>query len=181
MCYYDRNSQDKAAQGKAGLYRTIAACYPVFADVVRTFDDKVFNCKLEDALNAAFAKKFGVYTIDGHDRDFNNVCIHVQKESQWIDFLIYTRHHNDGYSIAFLKKDDLKDGKRIPADKIIKSAQEKRERFLQAAAQLEKDMEQVEFYRAQISQINAMLKTVVDGIGYDARQIYGLDYYVRRH
>lgn len=180
MYYYDRDSQDKAAQDKVELYRTITACYPVFADVVRAFNNKVFNCRLEDALNVALAKKFGTYNIDGHEREFNNVRIHVQKESKWISFLIYTRHHNDGYSIAFLKKDDLKDGKRIPADILIKSAREKREDFLKRAAQLEHDIQMIDTYKQQLNSIIKAFDSITGNISYDAKDIYRIGYRITK-
>lgn len=180
MYYHYREEQDKAAQDKVELYRTFAACYPVFADVARAFDNKIFNCKLEDALNAALAKKFGTFTIDGHDQEFSNVRIHVQKESKWISFLIYTRRRNDGCSMAFLKKDDLKDGKRIQADILIKSAREKREEFLKRAAQLEHDMQMIDTYKQQLDSIIKTLENITGNIGYDAKDIYRLGYQITK-
>lgn len=174
MYYGSREEQDKAAQAAIDERRQAAACYSVFASVAHAFDGKCYNCKFDNALQAAFAEKFGTQKYNGDDREHNIIRIYSRKESKWIAFYIWIGQNS--YDIAFIRKDELTDGKRIPADILIKSAREKREKFLQEAAQLEHEMQMIDVYRQQIEATKKTLESITKNISWKAKDIYNLNY-----
>ena len=96
---------NKAAQTRANAYRNAAGYINTVAQIIRQFDGKVYNCRLDKALKEA---------TEG--RVFCN-------RNQYL-FEIYTypeSHYSFHIGLANIKAEDLTEGKRIPADKIIKT------------------------------------------------------------
>lgn len=179
MYYADKAEQDKAARTAIEEYRRAAACYPVFAEVARSFDGKCYNRRFDEALQAAVDRRFGTYAPEGGDRERRRVSIYVQKESKFIRFAALGGWRHYGLTVAQMQKDDLKDGKRIRAEILIASAREWREKHLQSAAKIERDMGQIDSYRERIQQIKKTLDAMRNGISCEAREIYNLDRYFR--
>lgn len=50
MYYYKKEDQDAAARAYIKAYRDAAALYPKIKKVIQSFDKKVFNKRLETAL-----------------------------------------------------------------------------------------------------------------------------------
>ena len=72
----------------------------------------------------------------------------------------------------------MKDGKRIPADKVIESARSHREKYLQEAYYLESNKEQLYQAREYIRQAVDNLNKYMDSIPYVARELYKIPHYV---
>lgn len=161
--YGDIEGANKEAQRRADNYRTATAYIPTISKIIKDFDNKVYNCRLEKALkeateNRVFCDKNG-YTLE-----------------------IYTYPKN-GYSyrvtLAKIPIKDLKDGKRIPADKILKSFQEHRETLLKKAYEIETQIDQMQYVKAYIEQTKEKLEKYCRSFNTDIRDIYGIPYCVR--
>ncbi|WP_034452466.1 hypothetical protein [Butyrivibrio sp. AE2032] len=154
---------NKAAQTRANAYRNAAGYINTVAKVVKQFDGKVYNCRLDKALKEA---------TEG--RVFCN-------KNQYL-FEIYTypeSHYSFHIGLANIKAEDLTEGKRIPADKIIKSLQEHREMLLRKAYDIESHIGEMEQVRAYIMQTKEKLENYCRSFNTDLRDIYRIPYCVR--
>lgn len=152
-----REDQDKRARDFIEDYRAAAGLLPALKEVFTRFDGKVFNKRLQTALQ----EKIG------------RVCVHVHHYS--IDIYTYGEKTRRNITIACLPRKDLIDEKRIPAEKLIESATERRESLLQEAAQLERAMDQADAVKMQIETMRRQLDGILQPLGYLARDIYGLN------
>lgn len=161
--YGNIEEANKAAHNRANAYRTAAGYINTVAKIVKEFDGKVYNCRLEKALKEAT-----------ENRVFCN-------KNQYL-FEIYTypeSHYSFHIGLASIKADELTDGKRIPADKIIKSLQEHREDLLRKAFDIESHIDEMQQVRAYIEQTKEKLENYCRSFSTDLRDIYGLPYCVR--
>jgi len=155
---YDKERKDSAVMAKVKAYREAAACYPVVSKIVWQFDGKCFNCKLQNAIQAAGAR------------------VYIEKRYKWLEFTLYLKNNPGGLMIAQIPLDAMPDGKRIPAALILESLRSYRETHLKQAAELEATISQVEFLEMQLEHFKAQLEKIRDSIPYEARSIYHLDY-----
>jgi uncharacterized protein YqfA (UPF0365 family) len=158
MYYYGREEQDKATQRIIREHRQAAAAFPRLKKVVTAFDGKAFNCRLEKALN----------------EDPDQERIYVSKRYKWLEF--HTYHNGTQYTIAAIKLEDMPEGKRIPAELIIKSAEEKRIELLRKAAEIEKASEQIDTIKAQVEQLGKILSGIMAAVPYEVKDIYRVGY-----
>lgn len=161
--YGNIEDANNEAHRRASNYRTAAGYTNKVAEVVKKFDGKVYNCRLENALKEATENR-----------------IFCSKNQYLLE--IYT-YPEKGYSyrvgLASIKADDLKEGKRIPADKIIKSLKEHREELLRKAYEIESHIDEMEQVKAYIQQTKDKLESYCRSFNTDLRDIYGLPYCVR--
>ena len=142
-------------------HRTAAALFQPFKRVTEEFDGKVLNCRYEKALKEAagrgvFVKKYYKY-------------LHIGIWEQGQEFII-----------ASVELEKMPDGKRIPAALLIDSAREQRADFLKRAAELEAAPEKAKAIKEQFTQISKVVDALRDSLPYEAREIYGLNYALRR-
>lgn len=157
MCrIYGKEEQKKAVAAQVQELRKNASYYPIIARVLREFDGKVFNCRLEKALKEATE---------------NNV--YVQKRMDWIE--IYSFNRGAQYTLAQIRKDTMPDGKRICAADFIESAQVHRTAFLKKAADIERLADNMETVTAQLDGLKKAYNAIVDNMPYELRDIYGID------
>lgn len=161
--YGNIEEANKEAIQRATNYRTAAGRINTVAEIVRQFDGKVYNCRLEKALKEATENK-----------------VFCSKNDYRLE--IYT-YPDKGYSyhitLAGIKADDLKEGKRIPAEKIIESLKEHREDLLRKAYEIESNIDQMQQVKAYIQQTKEKLEVYCRSFNNDLRDIYGIPYCVR--
>ena len=154
---------NKEARNRANDYRTAAGYIPEITKIIKDFDGKVYNCRLDKALQAA-----------------TNNRVFVSKTEYNFSIYTYPRNHYSFHiTLACIPADALTDGKRIPADKIIESFKEHRETVLKNAFEIESNIDQMEQVRAYISQTKEKLEAYCRSFNNDLRDIYGLPYCVR--
>lgn len=162
--YY--SGQKEAIQEKVAIYREAASFYQDLRKVFTDFDGKVFNCRLQKALNEQI-----------HGKEIR----HVFAEKRYQNLNIGFYHHGNQITLATVTENEMPDGKRIPGSKLIESAQSKREYLLKQAADIERYSEQVPAIKQQIEYLDKQLENIVNKIPYEVRDIYGLNYHVRRY
>ena len=116
------------------------------------------------------------------DDELTEEIVKVKKSDDGYVLGIYTYPKN-GYSyritLANIPIKDLKDGKRIPANKILKSFQEHRETLLKKAYEIETQIDQMQYVKAYIEQTKEKLEKYCRSFNTDIRDIYGIPYCVR--
>lgn len=157
MYYYKKEDQDAAARAYIKAYRDAAALYPKIKKVIQSFDKKVFNKRLETALQEGTGAR-----------------VFVENRPNLIDIHVYGPHSN-WITLAILQKDDFIDGKRIDAGKLIESLTDHRNTLLQTAARYEKQIEEIDNVKEQIKQIKHLLCNVLEPYDYTMRDIYGIN------
>lgn len=154
MEFYDNEERRKAITDYIAKLRDIAALYPVIVPVITKFDNKIYNVRFKNALSeAASSAKYYVFT---------------EKRLNYIEIYVYDR--GSQYTLAQVTIDDMPDGKRIPAEKLIDSARNKREELLRRAYELENiDIKQV---LDQLNQAKALYNSIYEGLPYKFIDVY---------
>ena len=157
--YGDYEKAHQEAQKRIEAYRQAAALAPAVMKVIKSFDGKVYNCRLDKAL-----------------REATNNGIMAYKQYQYVE--IYGYFNNGHIILARFKPEDLKN-KRINADDLIKQVRENRERILKEAYELEIYSPQAEQIRDYIRATIDRLETYCRSLPDDIRHIYGIPYCIR--
>ena len=154
MDFYDNEERRKAINDYVAKLRDIAALYPVIVPVINKFDNKIYNVRFKNALSeASSSSKYHVFT---------------EKRFNYMEIYVYDR--GSQYTLAQVTIDDMPDGKRIPAEKLIASARSKREELLLRAYELENiDIEQV---LSQLNQAKALYNSIYEGLPYKFIDVY---------
>ena len=158
MYYYKKEDQDAAARAYIKAYREAAALYPKIKKVIQSFDRKVFNKRLETALQEGTGAR-----------------VFVENRPNMIDVHIFGGPHSNWITLATLSKDDFIDGKRINAEKLIQSLTDRRNNLLQTAARYEQQIEQIDAVKDQIAHLRRQLENVLAPYDYTMRDIYGIN------
>lgn len=163
MNYYTIEEANKTAQNRVNDYREAANYITTVIKVLKTFDNKVYNCRLEKALkeatnNKVFCSKTN-YTLQIYTYTGNNYSYHV--------------------TLASIKASDLIDNKRIPADKLIESSKQYRESLLAKAYDIETNIDQMAQVKAYIEQTKNKLENFCRSFNSDLRDIYNIPYCIR--
>ena len=158
MSYYDNDERRAEIADHIKKLRDIAGLYPLIMPIIRDFDNKVYNIRFKKALSDACTDT-GRY-----------VC--SEKRYKYVEIYIYDR--GSQYTLAQCAIDDMPDGKRIPADKLLDSAREKRAQLLKEAYTLENtDIDQT------LKHLNALIttyNTIYDSLPWEFRSVYGINH-----
>lgn len=157
MYFYKKEDQDAAVRAYIKAYRDAAALYPMIKKVVLSFDKKVFNKRLETALQEGTGAR-----------------VFIENRPNMIDIHVFGPHSN-WITLGILNKDDFIDGKRINADKLIESLTDHRNTLLKTAARYEEQMEQIDQVKEQLNYIRTLLNSVLEPYDYTIRDIYGIN------
>lgn len=158
MYGYTKNEQDQAVKSYIETYRKAAALYPAIKKVIQNFDKKVFNKRLETAL-----------------QEGTGAQVYVYNRPNMIDIHMYGGPRSTWITLATLSKDDFIDGKRINAEKLIGSLTENRNRLLQTAARYEKQIEEIDRVKEQLKILKKQIAGVLEPYDYTIRDIYGIN------
>jgi hypothetical protein len=154
MAFYDSDERRKAITNYIAKLRDIATLYPVIVPVINSFDNKIYNVRFKNALAEASSS--------------TNYHIFTEKRLNYMEIYVYDR--GSQYTLAQVTIDDMPDGKRIPAEKLIESARNKREELLRRAYELENiDIKQV---LDQLNQAKALYNSIYEGLPYKFIDVY---------
>ena len=158
MYGYTKNEQDQAVKSYIDAYRKAAALYPAIKKVIQNFDKKVFNKRLETALQEGTGAR-----------------VYVDNRPNMIDIHIYGGPRSTWITLATLSKDEFIDGKRIDAEKMIQSLTERRAGLLRKAAEYEQQIEQIDQVKEQLKTLKKQIADVLGPYDYTIRDIYGIN------
>ena len=158
MYGYTQKDQDAAIKAYIEAYRNAAALYPALKRVIQSFDKKVFNKRLETALQAETGAR-----------------IYVDNRPNMIDIHMYGGPRSSWITLATLLKDDFIDGKRIDAEKLTESLTDHRAALLKKAAEYEQQIGQIDQVKEQLKQLKKQIAAVLSPYDYTIRDIYGIN------
>lgn len=155
--YYEDESRRAGCEKTAAAHREAAALFPAIRKTFETFDGKVFNCRLEKALQEATGRR-----------------VFVRKDSYSLEVYAWFNDYRGSshYTLAYIKAGDLVDGKRIPAALLIESARANREKHLQEAAALDIAPDTVPTTAQHIKYFMEQANKLVDTLPYSVRELY---------
>lgn len=161
MGYYSSiEESNKAAETRIKGYREAAAMVPAVIEVIKKFDGKVYNCRFDKAI---------------HELDSR---IHAWKHYNCLS--VYMHPYPGCYNEVTLSSISLDEmpNKRIPADKMILDARERRESLLKKAYEIESMMSAMPQVKAYIDETKRKLEAYLKQFPTDVRELYGLPCYV---
>lgn len=158
---YTREDQDTAAKTIAAHYRKTADLFPIFQKVFRQFDGKVYNCRLEKALQEATGKY--IHT----EWNYSGSVLHIEYYSNVMGRSLY---------LASLDKKDMADGKRLNAEKLIESAKDRSEDFRRRAEALDATADKVDDIRQQVKAAEKLIRGLIGSLPCEALDIWNLNY-----
>lgn len=160
--------EQKAEEVKKRIegYRSAAQYYITIKSVLEKFDGKVFNCKLEKALQEA-----------------TGLHIYANKRYRNLEIYFYNSQcSNRTMSFVGLDLDTaLTDGKRINAKAIIDDLLRNCQDFQKRAYRLEMQMKQVDAVRERVKQLESALHALTSPLDYELKEIYSLNYTLRNY
>lgn len=157
--YYTREKQDEAARKKIEAYREAAALCARIKPVIAAFDGKVYNCR--------FDKKIAEYGRLFVHRNSYNFSIDLYKDCAQL-------------CVCSVKVDEGIKEKRIQADVLIESCNQRREELLKRAYTIEQELTQVDLYIASFEEIKKDVEHLRKSLSYEVVEIYGLNYSVKK-
>jgi len=162
MRYYrSTEEQQKDLNSRIESYRSAAALAPIVIKVLKTFDNKAYNCRLDKAIREATDNKIGVYNQYGF------ISIYATYTTNY--------HH---INLATFRLEEL-ENKRIDADKLIEQVKTARENLLKKAYQIETTAQQADNIREYIRQSIEKLESMCRDLPDDIREIYNIPYSIR--
>lgn len=164
MRYYSNIEEaHKAARNRAEEYRTATNLIPTVIKILKDFDNKVYNIRLEKAL-----------------REATNNRIYCSKSQYSLQIYTYPEgNYSHHITLASVKTEDLPEGKRIPAEKLIESTHSYREKYLALAYDIESNIDKMEQVTAYIEQTKNKLEAFCRSFNTDLRDIYNIPYCIR--
>lgn len=147
-------SHEKAVQSTIEEYRRAAGFIKPLRDTLDKYAGKVYNKRFLEALR----------TAAGYDR------IYDDRRADMIFIYYYSPDHYDQRTICRIALQD----RRIDCNQSKASTADYYAKHLESAAKLEEFAPQIDTIRARLEELEHMEKTIIGGIPYDLRDIYGI-------
>lgn len=145
-------------------YRDAAALTRQLIPIIKKFDHKVYNKRLQTALQDGTKKR-----------------IYCEKNNYIFRIYVYDSIYNQ-ITLSHLKVEEaLPDGKRLEAAVIIESINNKYSELLSDAYELEKHLPQVDLYKSQLEYYKNKVEQLTASIPYQIKDIFDLHYRVRKN
>lgn len=158
-----RRKYNETEQQAADRYiqerRQAAGLFPGLCRVFRAFDGKIYNVRLERALQAEIGR---IYTSTENGR----VSIYIYTDS------------SEYMTLAYLT---IPADKRIHADEFIQAAENKRNEYLKEAAHMQEIIPTIETRRRQIEHIKKQLDGILSDLSYTEKELFDLHLYIRKY
>ena len=165
MNFASMDGKEMRALEMCADHRFAAGCFAAVRKVVEQFDGKVYNCRFDKAVEA-------IQTADGRK-------LHCYKYSRFVEVYVYpVGNYNRQYTICHIDLEKL-ENKRINASLIVDDMRKRREEHLQKAAELEIAREHVERVKKRMEEIDLEVKSLMDGMSWEVRDLYGMNYHLR--
>lgn len=156
-----RNYRETAAKCAARSIkekREAAAMFPALCEVIRAFDGKIYNKRLDNAIRERLGRSVFTQNKQG-----------AYNSALWV--YVYTDSH-DTITLLWI---NIPDDKRINANDFIDCAKNTRDNLLKEAAHTEQIIPTIETRKTQIEYIKNLLSGVLDDLTYEEKDIFGLN------
>lgn len=145
-------------------YREAAKLARAIIPIIKKFDNKVYNKRLQTALQDATKKR-----------------IYCEKNNYYFRIYIYDDTYTQ-ITLAHLNtKEALTDEKRIRAEKITEKLNAAYSDLLTQAYDLYNILPQVDLYKTQLEFYKTKIEQIVNSLPYEIKDNFDLNYRVRRY
>ena len=158
MHFKTQEERQNAAQSEINTLQAAVAVFPAVRNVLQSFDGKVFNKRLQTALQEATSQS--IYC----EHRYNIIDIYII-----VNIGSYNRR-----TLAILNIEDMKDGKRINAEKAIASAAEYRSKHLKEAAHIQEVLPTIETRYKEIEYIEKLITGITADLTSTEKQMFDL-------
>ena len=145
-------------------YREAAALTRQIIPVIKTFDNKCYNVRLEKAI-----------------QEKTKARVYCNKRYTIFEIYIYNNTYNQITLCNIQQADAFTDGKRINAAAIIEGLNKKYQELLKRAYDLENELHQVELYAAALESLKDQIEKITRNMSYQIKDNFDLNYRVTRH
>jgi hypothetical protein len=145
-------------------YESIVKAIPEIKEVIKKFDKKMYNKKLNDELYNVFGHEKTGYSIGCHKNCYNKDLIEM-----------YYYHHGSE-TLLTMRTDQLEDGKRIDAAVWNAKLDEKRNYYAKKIDEIKACLPKVLEYKNQLEQLQKAALTIYNAIPSELHEAF----YVRR-
>ena len=156
---------EKKIEAKQGMIRF----FPIVKKVIQEFDGKCYNCKLDAALKEAAA----TYDLDHWITKDNRAGVYCHiNYHDWIEITAYI--NNESVDLFYMRKDELKDGKRIDASVWLENINRHYEQLMKDINNLKRDLETIDSTLEQIEILKKQLNALVAPLSWTTRDAYNI-------
>lgn len=145
-------------------YRNAAALTRQIIPVIKNFDNKCFNIRLQNAI-----------------QEKTQARVYCQKRYTIFEIYIYNNTYNQITLCNIQQADAFSDGKRINAAAIIEGLNEKYQDLLKRAYDLENELQQVELYAAALESLKDQIEKIEKNLSYQIRDNFHLNYRITKY
>lgn len=165
--FYTKEDAKKELTKEVQSLRAAASNIYKIKKVVNTFDNKVYNCRFDEAIKQLNNDKMRIYS---HVNCYGYFIIDFyDKETHKTINLIYTKKATkDTETILFT------DTKRIKADWFINELNKKYSELLQRATEIERASAEIERTLEQLKSLKKSINCIIGGLPSEVTSIYNL-------
>ena len=174
MSFYTEEDAIKATEADIRAYEEANEILPAVRKLIREFDGKMFNCKLDKALNA-LDPRLGVST---HYETTIEVYYRPSCGSNhWISIFSGSKP-----SCKYYKEENsfLTPDKRINADKALEIIEERRAERLKKIYEYRNFLDNYQETKKQLETLCKQINTITDQIPYTMRDYFRMNYHITK-
>jgi hypothetical protein len=147
----------------------VNAALPIIKKVIASFDGKILNKRLDDALKAAGLP--GHIYMTARDNSWD-ICYQPEKANAWYTILWGSKPSCQYYS---KEKSFVDPDKRISAERAFTLIEAGRVERLQKITAYREHLTTWEAKKAQLEMLKKQLKTIADSVPYSLRDYFGMN------
>lgn len=145
-------------------YREAAALTRQIIPVIKSFDNKCYNVRLEKAI-----------------QEKTKARVYCNKRYTIFEIYIYNNTYNQITLCNIQQADAFSDGKRINAAAIIEGLNKKYQELLELAYRLENELQQIEQYAAALESLKDQIEKIEKNLSYQIRDNFHLNYRITKY
>lgn len=154
--YGSEEERNKELDNRINGYKNVAALVPKVIEIIKEFDGKVYNCRLDEALRKA-----------------TNNDISISK-NHYSETLYISGHYPNNYhsiTLASFEKDNF-ENKRINAQLLIDKIEKSRDILIAKAEELEECRDKIQEYKSHVEEAIESINAYVDAVPADIQDIF---------
>ena len=169
MIYGSNEDKRKYIQSKIDGLKGLQHYFPIIKKVIQEFDGKVYNCRLDKAIQEAAAAYDLDHFIDRGNR--GGVYCHITY-GKYIEICAY--QGSSTFDFFYMDKKDLKDGKRIDAAVWLENVNRHYAKLMQDITGLERDLETIDDVLTKLEILKSQIKALVEPLSWTTRDAYNI-------
>lgn len=168
----------KASARKAAYLREAATKIRLIKEIAKQFDNKVYNCRFDEAVQALSDDENTFYCYNRYN---NFEIIFTKRHSAFSVALLGVRAAIKGEQNPLRKRTDIvfTPTKRIMADKMIELLNERYARLLKEASEIETALQNIDEVLLRAQELKKMYNVMVSTLPYEIQNNFNIEHYWR--